>query len=61
MRYGTKKELPHRDTTRMVNIGGVVIGNIFGNKYKSKAEFAGGLILVLIGVKILVEHLGIFG
>ena len=26
MRYGTKKELPHRDTTRMVNIGGVVIG-----------------------------------
>ena len=48
-------------TTFFISIGGVVIGNIFGNKYKSKAEFAGGLILVLIGVKILVEHLGIFG
>lgn len=38
---------------------GVFIGHKFGEKYKSKAEFAGGLILILIGLKILLEHLGI--
>ena len=38
---------------------GVKIGNVFGMKYKSKAEFAGGLILILLGTKILLEHLGI--
>ena len=38
---------------------GVKIGNVFGTKYKSKAEFAGGLILILLGTKILLEHLGI--
>jgi len=38
---------------------GVKIGNIFGAKYKSKAELAGGIILVLLGTKILLEHLGI--
>ncbi len=38
---------------------GIKIGNVFGAKYKAKAEFAGGLILILIGVKILLEHLGI--
>lgn len=38
---------------------GVKIGSIFGVKYKSKAEFLGGIILVLLGVKILLEHLGI--
>lgn len=38
---------------------GVKIGNVFGAKYKSKAEFAGGAILVLIGLKILLEHLGV--
>ena len=38
---------------------GVKIGNRFGNKYESKAEFAGGLILILIGLKILLEHLNI--
>lgn len=37
---------------------GVKIGSIFGTKFKSKAEFAGGLILVLMGCKILAEHLG---
>jgi len=36
---------------------GVKIGNIFGTRYKSKAEFAGGLVLVLLGIKIIVEHL----
>lgn len=35
---------------------GLKIGNVFGAKYKSKAEFAGGLILVLLGIKILLEH-----
>ena len=39
--------------------GGVAIGNRFGVRFKSKAEFAGGVILVLIGVKILLEHLGV--
>ncbi len=38
---------------------GLKIGSIFGLKYKSKAELAGGLILILIGIKILLEHLGI--
>lgn len=38
---------------------GVKVGNIFGIKYKSKAELTGGIILLVIGVKILLEHLGI--
>ena len=38
---------------------GVKIGNIYGAKFKSKAEFMGGLILILLGVKILLEHLGV--
>ena len=36
---------------------GVKIGSVFGAKYKSRAEFAGGLVLVLMGIKILLEHL----
>jgi putative Mn2+ efflux pump MntP len=40
-----------------ISIAGVKIGNIFGVKYKSKAEFIGGAVLVILGVKILVEHL----
>ena len=46
-------------TTMVISIIGVVVGNFFGSRYKSKAEFIGGLILVLLGVKILLEHLGI--
>lgn len=46
-------------TTFVLSIVGVVIGNKFGSRYKSKAELAGGIILVLIGLKILLEHLGI--
>ncbi len=38
---------------------GVKIGSIFGSKYKSKAEFIGGIILILIGLKILLEGLGV--
>lgn len=47
--------------TFFIAIGGVYVGNFFGNKYKKKAEFAGGLILVLLGLRILLSHLGIFG
>ena len=43
--------------TFMISVLGVKIGNVFGMKYKSKAEFAGGVILILIGGKILMEHL----
>lgn len=39
--------------------GGVKIGSIFGEKYKSKAEIAGGVVLILLGTKILLEGLGI--
>ena len=46
-------------TTFVLSAIGVFIGHKFGAKYKSKAELAGGIILVLIGVKILLEHLGI--
>lgn len=43
-------------TTFLFSVVGLKIGNVFGNKYKSKAEFTGGVVLVLMGVKILVEH-----
>ena len=46
-------------TTFLLSFAGIYIGNVFGARYKSKAELAGGIILVLIGVKILLEHLGI--
>ena len=40
---------------------GVWLGNRFGEKYRSKAELTGGIILIIMGVKILFEHLGILG
>ena len=40
---------------------GVWLGNRFGEKYRSKAELTGGIILIVMGVKILFEHLGILG
>lgn len=46
-------------TTFVISIIGVYVGNFFGNRYKKKAELAGGIILILIGLKILLEHLGI--
>jgi len=46
-------------TTFIFSFVGVKVGNLFGIKYKSKAEFAGGLILILLGVKILLEHFGV--
>lgn len=45
--------------TFLLSIIGVKIGNKFGDKYEKKADLAGGLILVLLGIKILMEHLGI--
>lgn len=40
---------------------GVKIGSLFGTKYRSKAELFGGIVLVLIGIKILLEGIGVFG
>jgi putative Mn2+ efflux pump MntP len=43
-------------TTFFISICGVKIGNIFGTRFKSKAELIGGLVLVIIGIKIVIEH-----
>ena len=43
--------------TFCLSLVGVKAGNVFGCKYKSKAEFVGGLVLILIGLKILLEHM----
>ena len=45
--------------TCLLSALGVKIGNVFGSRYEKKAEFAGGVILILLGVKILLEHLGV--
>ena len=45
--------------TFIISLLGILIGNKFGNKYERKAEIAGGIILISIGLKILIEHLGI--
>lgn len=47
-------------TTFLISMLGVKIGHVFGVRYKSKAEIAGGVILIFIGLKILLEHLEIF-
>lgn len=44
--------------TFLISVVGVRVGSVFGNRFGSKAEIAGGIILVLIGVKILLEHTG---
>jgi len=43
--------------TFFLSMIGVKIGNVFGARYKSKAEFAGGAVLVILGIKIIIEHL----
>ena len=48
-------------TTCGLSALGVKIGNIFGSRYEKKAEFAGGVLLSLLGLKILLEHLGVIG
>lgn len=45
--------------TFLISAAGVWIGNVFGSRFKSKAELLGGAVLILIGLKILLEHLGI--
>ncbi len=45
-------------TTCITSAIGVKIGNVFGSRFKKKAEAAGGIILILLGLKILLEHLG---
>ena len=45
--------------TLAISFIGVIIGHVFGSRLKSRAEIAGGVILVLIGTKILLEHLGV--
>ena len=46
-------------TTFVCSAAGLKVGNLFGLRYKAKAELAGGIILILIGLKILLEHLGV--
>lgn len=46
-------------TTFLLSACGVAVGNIFGSRYEKKAEIAGGIILILLGMKILLEHLGV--
>ena len=45
--------------TFILSAVGVYIGHLFGVKYKSKAELVGGIVLILMGTKILLEHLGV--
>ncbi|MDO4619229.1 MAG: manganese efflux pump MntP family protein [Lachnospiraceae bacterium] len=46
-------------TTFVFGAVGVKVGNVFGTRYRAKAEFTGGVILILIGLKVLLEHLGV--
>ena len=48
-------------TTFLLSALGVKIGSLFGLRFKKKAELFGGIVLILIGLKILLEHLGVFG
>ena len=47
-------------TTFCLSLAGVAVGNFFGARYKRRAELSGGVILILLGGKILLEHLGVF-
>lgn len=46
-------------TTFLLSAAGIQIGHVFGSRYKSKAELAGGILLILIGLKVLLEHLSV--
>lgn len=48
-------------TTFLLSAVGVKVGNVFGSRYEKKAQFCGGAILILLGLKILLEHLGVIG
>ena len=47
-------------TTFVLSAFGLWVGSVFGNKYKAKSEIAGGIVLILMGCKILIDHLGLF-
>ena len=46
-------------TTFALSAVGVKVGNLFGSRYEKRAEIVGGVILILLGIKILLEHLGV--
>ena len=46
-------------TTFLCSAAGMKVGSLFGTKYKARAELVGGIILILIGIKVLLEHLGV--
>ena len=46
-------------TTFLISAAGVKVGNIFGGRWQKGAQITGGVILILLGVKILIEHLGL--
>lgn len=48
-------------TTFVLSVAGVFIGNAFGMRYQKPSQIAGGVILILIGLKVLLEHLGVLG
>ena len=48
-------------TTFVLSAVGVKVGSLFGARFEKKAQVAGGVILILLGVKILLEHLGLLG
>lgn len=48
-------------TTFVLSVAGVFIGNAFGMRYQKPSQIAGGVILILIGIKVLLEHLGVLG
>jgi putative Mn2+ efflux pump MntP len=48
-------------TTFVLSVTGVAIGQKFGAKYQDRAAFAGGVVLIIIGLRILLEHIGVFG
>lgn len=48
-------------TTFLLSAIGVKVGNVFGSRFEKKAEAAGGIILILLGLNILLEHLGVLG
>ena len=47
--------------TFLLSAAGVKVGSLFGARYKARAELAGGVILIVLGLKILLEHLGVLG
>ena len=45
----------------VLSAAGVKVGSVFGCRYEKKAQIAGGVILILLGIRILLEHMGILG